>query len=143
MRQFRGDPSIHVLLVAVAMTVIPAGAAGILSPAAPGPQYNVAEPDWVLSASSTLTEYGRELSNDLQPVVFSAERELSVFAGPYLIDYGYGTDTAPGFEEVVDHSRIGKAVFLIIFICGGLIRFFTSATYLKFVSEVLDPKAGY
>ena len=32
---------------------------------------------------------------------------------------------------------------LLLIVCGGLIRFLTSHTYLKFIADVLDPKASF
>ena len=49
-------------------------------------------------------------------------------------------DQAPEGNDVIRHRGFGKAL-LIILICGGLVRLLTSPAYLKFISDVLDPKA--
>jgi hypothetical protein len=42
--------------------------------------------------------------------------------------------------DVIRHRGFGKAL-LIIIVCGALIRLLTSPAYLKFIADVLDPKA--
>ena len=43
-------------------------------------------------------------------------------------------------DNVVRHRGFTKAL-LIIVSCGALIRFFTSTTFLDFISDALDPNA--
>ncbi|MCU1336768.1 MAG: hypothetical protein JWO19_2349 [Bryobacterales bacterium] len=51
-----------------------------------------------------------------------------------------GQDQVNEFTDVVRHRGLPK-ILLIIFICGAVIRFFTSPTFLTFITDALDPKA--
>ena len=60
-----------------------------------------------------------------------------------MLDYPYAAADSGQTEdlgEVIRHRGFGKAL-LIIIACGALIRLLTSPAYLKFISDVLDPKA--
>ena len=144
MRHFRGQRPRFALLAALALIAVPAGATVVLSSSVPNSPSNVAEiRDRFLSPSSN--DYAWHVANDVLPTDLSTGGEIALLGGPYLLDYGYndrGTEPSPDFDEVIRHRRFGKA-FLIILVCGGLIRFFTSPTYLKFISEVFDPKAAF
>jgi hypothetical protein len=128
--------------VALALIAVPAGATLVLTNSS-APDKAAGMRDQFLLPSSN--DYGWHSSKDVLPTDFFLGAEASLPAGPYLLDYGYdnrGTEAEPDFDDVIRHRRFGKA-FLIILICGGLIRFFTSPTYLKFISEVFDPKAAF
>lgn len=49
-------------------------------------------------------------------------------------------DQLAEFDDVVRHRGLPKFL-LLVFICGALIRFFTSPIFLKFITDALDPKA--
>jgi hypothetical protein len=60
-----------------------------------------------------------------------------------LLDYPYSSAVggqAEDWSDVIRHRGFGKAL-LIIIACGALIRLLTSPAYLKFIADVLDPKA--
>jgi hypothetical protein len=43
-------------------------------------------------------------------------------------------------QAVIRHRGFRKAI-LIVLICGAIIRFLTSTTFLRFITDALDPKA--
>ena len=78
---------------------------------------------------------------DLRAKLLVATKGTGFSSGHELISFGtilseQNADT----NEVIRHRNFTKAL-LIILILGGLIRFFTSPTYVKFISDALDPKA--
>ena len=44
------------------------------------------------------------------------------------------------FNTVARHRGFRK-FFLLVFVCGAIIRFFTSPTFITFIRDALDPKA--
>jgi hypothetical protein len=44
------------------------------------------------------------------------------------------------FNTVARHRGFRK-FFLLVFVCGALIRFFTSPTFVAFITDALDPKS--
>ncbi len=55
----------------------------------------------------------------------------------YTPDAGQESDD---FSTVARHRGFRK-FFLLVFICGAIIRFFTSPTFLTFIRDALDPKS--
>ena len=62
----------------------------------------------------------------------SAGLELLV----YTPEQGQESDD---FSTVARHRGFRK-FFLLVFICGAIIRFFTSPTFIAFIRDTLDPK---
>jgi hypothetical protein len=57
-----------------------------------------------------------------------------------LSDYGYadaGSAPEPDFDHVTRHQGFKKA-FLLILLCGGLIRYLTSPTFSTFKAHLVD-----
>jgi hypothetical protein len=52
----------------------------------------------------------------------------------------YTPDESPQLSDVVRHRGLPKFL-LFVFVCGAIIRFFTSPVFLKFITDALDPKA--
>jgi hypothetical protein len=138
MRQFRGIRPRFAVLVALVLLALPAGAVVVSGASVPPSPYNVEiRAQQLLSPSSN--DYGWHVADALPTTDLTANAEV----GTFLLDYKTtSVDQAPEFDDVIRHRSFGKA-FLIILVCGGLIRFFTSPTYLKFISEVFDPKAAF
>jgi len=60
-----------------------------------------------------------------------------------LLDNPYASvdpEESGDLGDVTRHRGFGKAL-LIIIVCGALIRLLTSPAYLKYIADVLDPKA--
>jgi hypothetical protein len=55
----------------------------------------------------------------------------------YTPDGGQDSDD---FNTVARHRGFRK-FFLLVFICGAVIRFFTSPTFVTFITDALDPKS--
>jgi len=55
----------------------------------------------------------------------------------YTPDGGQESDD---FNTVARHRGFRK-FFLLVFICGAVIRFFTSPTFVTFITDALDPKS--
>lgn len=125
-----------VLLVALTFCLsVPASATAVLESTAPSPSSYLAATNANQLLSPSPTDYGWH--GDL----LVATEGMSLSSGNELISFGtmlseQNSDT----DEVIRHRNFTKAL-LIILILGGLIRFFTSPTYVKFISDALDPKA--
>ena len=123
------------ILVALTLFSLPATATAVLESSIPSPaSYNAAaNANQLLSPSPT--DYGWH--GDL----LVATEGLSLSSGDELISFGtILSEQSPDTDEVIRHRNFTKAL-LIILILGGLIRFFTSPTYVKFISDALDPEA--
>jgi hypothetical protein len=87
--------------------------------------------------STPVTDYG------WQPPVVPALTAVAADSSRNLLNYPYATAVASQAEDLSDvirHRGFGKAL-LIIIACGALIRLLTSPAYLKFIADVLDPRA--
>jgi hypothetical protein len=51
-----------------------------------------------------------------------------------------GGDSLPELGGVIRHRGFIK-VLLIVFVCGAVVRFFSSPTFLNFITDALAPKA--
>jgi hypothetical protein len=51
-----------------------------------------------------------------------------------------GGQESDDFNTVARHRGFRK-FFLLVFICGAVIRFFTSPTFVTFITDALDPKS--
>ena len=51
-----------------------------------------------------------------------------------------GSQESDDFSTVARHRGFRK-FFLVVFICGAIIRFFTSPTFVTFITDALDPKS--
>ena len=51
-----------------------------------------------------------------------------------------GQEQPDEFSTVARHRGLRKFL-LLVFICGAVIRFFTSPTFLSFITDALDPKS--
>ena len=90
--------------------------------------------DRLLSVS--VSEYGWELSARVSAV--AADNGPSrVQSLVYTPDGGQESDD---FGTVARHRGFRK-FFLVVFICGAIIRFFTSPTFITFIRDALDPKS--
>ena len=73
----------------------------------------------------------------------AADEIASAPADAYLVAYapmGEGKEQTPELEDFVRHRNFTK-FFLVVILCGAIIRFFTSPTFETFAMDVLDPKA--
>ena len=71
----------------------------------------------------------------------SAVDQASAPDGVQLLVYSPdGQDQTDEFSTVARHRGFRK-FFLLVFICGAVIRFFTSPTFVAFITDALDPKA--
>ena len=57
-----------------------------------------------------------------------------------LLAYAPGGSQDQEFSDLVRHRGFTKFL-LLVFVCGAIIRFFTSPTFLTFITDALDPKA--
>jgi hypothetical protein len=72
----------------------------------------------------------------------AAADEASAPAGWLLAAYapaGNSKDQAPELEDFVRHRGFTK-FFLVVILCGAIVRFFTSPTFMAFVTDILDPE---
>jgi hypothetical protein len=123
-----------VLLVALTLFSVPATATAVLESSVPSPaSYNAAANANQLLSPAPI-DYGWH--GDL----LVATEGASLSSGNELISFGTILEQSSDTDEVIRHRNFTKAL-LIILILGGLIRFFTSPTYLKFITDALDPKA--
>lgn len=51
-----------------------------------------------------------------------------------------GGQESDDFSTVARHRGFRK-FFLLVFVCGGIIRFFTSPTFITFIRDALDPRS--
>ena len=124
------------LLGALTLFTVPATATAVLesSVSSPSSSSNAAtNANQLLSPSPNDYAWHGDLLVATEGASLSTSNELISF-GSILSEQNSDTD------EVIRHRNFTKAL-LIILILGGLIRFFTSPTYVKFISDALDPKA--
>lgn len=110
-----------VLVVAAA---VPSRAAVVAQSSAVNPSFQAVNPTLSLSA----TDYA-----------WHSATVGDAASAPYLLGPDEGVEQSTELSDVVRHRGFRKAL-LILLICGGLIRFLTSPTYLKFIADALDPK---
>jgi hypothetical protein len=139
-----GPLSAFVLTLASLALVSPAlaGAAAVTS----GPSVNAPSPnagttiDPFLSLS--VSDYGVHFKNDVGAVVVDVVDEASALGGTYLLAYApedQGKKQVPELGDTARH-RDFREPLLFVFLCGAIIRFFTSPTFLAFMTDTLDPK---
>jgi hypothetical protein len=93
--------------------------------------------------SLSATDFAWHSVSDVAATLPQSADEVRIPGGEYLLvsqpDVG-GTEQSPGESDVVRHQGFRKAL-LILIACGGLVRFLTSPTYLRFITDALDPRA--
>jgi len=90
--------------------------------------------DRLLSVS--VSEYGWELAGHVSAAA-DDNGPSRVQSLVYTPDGGQESDD---FSTVARHRGFRK-FFLVVFICGAIIRFFTSPTFITFIRDALDPKS--
>jgi len=74
---------------------------------------------------------------DRVSTVADVNEPIAVQSLVYTPDGGQESDD---FNTVARHRGFRK-FFLLVFICGAVIRFFTSPTFVTFITDALDPKS--
>jgi hypothetical protein len=87
--------------------------------------------------SFSTSGYGWE-SVDRVSAVDDANKPVGVQSLIYVPDDGQ--ERPDEFSNVARHGGLRKFL-LLVFICGAVIRFFTSQTFLSFITDALDPKS--
>ena len=126
----------YAFLLTLLLSVAPASATVVLVPAA-APVTASLPADHLTAA----TDYAWHGAN--AEVLNSLAAAAGDVSAKGMLDYPYTSATASQAEDwsdVIRHRGFGKAL-LIIIACGALIRLLTSPAYLKFIADVLDPKA--
>src|SRR4051794_32347038 len=134
MRHFRGINPLLGIVLAFAITGV---SRGTVMASVPASQHSVAStPEGVLSLSATDYEWHADALGAASTVV----GELDATGAKYLSAFKDATEQSPDSTDIIRHRGFRK-ILLILLVCGGLIRFLTSPTYLNFLADVLDPKA--
>jgi hypothetical protein len=127
--------------LALVMTTL---ARGVAVTVIPDPRNKAAAANDEL-VSLTSSDHGAISMGGVAATVSAGADELVLHGSVYPVAGRSDTDVAEQaaeYNEVVRHRGFRKAILLLI-VCGGLIRFLTSHTYLKFIADVLDPKASF
>ena len=85
--------------------------------------FSVSDTDWQLT----------DIVSAADPAASQGEIQAAVYSPEDLIP-------SDEFSTVGRHRGFRK-FFLLVFICGAIIRFFTSPTFITFIRDALDPKA--
>ena len=85
----------------------------------------------------SMSDYGLDAANHVS-AVDDANTQAAVQSLVYTPDDGQ--DQSDEFNYVVRHRNLRKFL-LLVFVCGAVIRFFTSPTFLTFITDALDPKS--
>jgi hypothetical protein len=88
--------------------------------------------------SPSASDYEAQVSDTLGAAVLEAGTSAEVHVLAYASDDSQEQET--DWSNVVRHRGLPKFL-LLVFICGAVIRFFTSPTFLTFITDALDPKA--
>ena len=110
----------------------------------PESQHNFGITSEQLLSSSAIDSGGHSVEG-LVTTAFASVDEVGRPIDRYPLIDGSGKGDAeqePDMSDVVRHRGFRKA-FLVLLVCGGLIRFLTSPTYLNFIADALDPKASF
>ena len=85
--------------------------------------FSMSDTDWQLTGNVSVADPSASPS-EIQAAVYSPE------------------DLIPSDEfSTVGRHRGFRKFFLLVFLCGAIIRFFTSPTFITFIRDALDPKA--
>ena len=140
MRPSRVNRLLLGLALALVTTALSRGAAVTVVPDAHHKDATTSEELFSLSA-----DHGWYSVGGVAATAFAAADEVGLHGGGYplagMSDTGVAEQAAE-YNDVARHRGFRKA-FLLLIVCGGLIRFLTSKTYLKFIADVLDPKASF
>ena len=139
MRQLRNAGWLFAFVLLVVATSLSAGAALTHDPSLSVPfQPNGTHIDRLLPLSITGSE--GQSAGDMAITASIADQAGAPAALYLLASTDDGNEQVPDADDVVRHRGFAKAL-LIILVCGALIRILTSPAYLKFIADVLDPKA--
>src|SRR2546423_8823162 len=134
MRSCRGINPLLGVVLALAVAGVSRGA---IMASVPASQHSVTStPDGILSLSGTDYEWHAEARVSDAAVA----SQTGVVETKYMSAVSDAMEQATDANSIVRHRGFWKAL-LILLVCGGLIRFLTSPTYLNFLADVLDPKA--
>jgi hypothetical protein len=88
--------------------------------------------------SLAVSDYEAQSADLLGAAALEAGTSAEVHLLAYASDDTQEQET--DWSNVVRHRGLPKFL-LLVFICGAVIRFFTSPTFLTFITDTLDPKA--
>jgi hypothetical protein len=119
----------------------------VLAVAAPVPSRALTYTPFGTPAPSSATAIDRFLALSVSDFGGQAAGIVSVTAVADQVEkpstaslLAYASDEEGDEQAVIRHRGFRKAI-LIVLICGAIIRFLTSVTFLKFITDALDPKA--
>jgi hypothetical protein len=88
--------------------------------------------------SLAASDYEAQSADLLGTAALEAGTSAEVHVLAYALDDSEEQETE--LSDVVRHRGL-PMFLLLVFICGAVIRFFTSPTFLTFITDALDPKA--
>ena len=128
------------IIVAVAMAAAnPSGAAAIIYAPSLDTSFQNSGPSLHEFVSLSVSEYKLQSATDLLLVATGEPGASGMVYSPASFNDN-GKDDTTELDGVVRHRGFIK-ILLIVFVCGAIVRFLTSPTFLNFITDALDPKA--